>query len=340
LCVFGVVVGRVAAFVVREGSYQTGRNLLDSYEFYTGKDSEGSGGYVTYVDEEVGREGERGGSLYLGSKMMNESRASVRLEGLQRYSNGLFLLRLLHAPTGCGSWPAWWLTDESSWPASGEIDIFESVNSQTRAKTALHTTEGCEMKGAPRGEFTGEWDTAIGIPDKKTGLPRETSKLATNCYVYDPDQWLNQGCVVQSDTEGTVGPGFNEKGGGMYALEWDPGYGRIRTWAWKEGEIPEEVIDAYNGGDVDTDEWGLPYGLFPIGEDSDCPSGHFRNMRIVFNLAFCGTVAGNRFGLDCPAEKEKYGTCEKFVSNDSNVEEAYWLIEGMRVWQRQFVEHQ
>ena len=63
-------------------------------------------------------------------------------------------------------------------------------------------------------------------------------------------------------------------------------------------------------------------------------------MRIVFNLAFCGTVAGNRFGLDCPAEKEKYGTCEKFVSNDSNVEEAYWLIEGMRVWQRQFVEHQ
>ena len=132
------------------------------------------------------------------------------------------------------------------------------------------------MKDAPRGEFTGEWDTAIGIPDKKTGLPRETSKLATNCYVYDPDQWLNQGCVVQSDTEGTVGPGFNEKGGGMYALEWDPGYGRIRTWAWKEGEIPEEVIDAYNGGDVDTDEWGLPYGLFPIGEDSDCPSGHFR----------------------------------------------------------------
>ena len=37
------------------------------------------------MDEEVGRElgvvGERGGSLYLGSKMMNESRASVRLEG-------------------------------------------------------------------------------------------------------------------------------------------------------------------------------------------------------------------------------------------------------------------
>ena len=33
------------------------------------------------LHRELGVVGERGGSLYLGSKMMNESRASVRLEG-------------------------------------------------------------------------------------------------------------------------------------------------------------------------------------------------------------------------------------------------------------------
>ncbi|GMH65912.1 hypothetical protein TrLO_g8815 [Triparma laevis f. longispina] len=326
-------------------SYQTSENMLDDYEFYIGKDSAGSGGYVTYVSKSDGFDlniigTSPSGSLYLGSSLLNSSRTSIRLEGRTRYSNGLFLLKLEHAPTGCGVWPAWWLTDEGNWPEDGEIDIFESVNKQSKAKTALHTTEGCEMKDAPRGEFTGEWDTAVGIPDKKTGVPKETGKLATNCYVYDPDQWLNQGCVVESDTEGTIGTGFNDAGGGMYALEWDPGYGRIRTWAWKEEDIPTEVLDSYNGGeDVNTDDWGLPYGHFPIGEDSDCEASHFRNMRVVFNMAFCGTVAGNRFGLDCPKEKEKYGTCEKYVSEDENVEEAYWLIEGMRVWQRKFVEH-
>lgn len=112
---------------------------------------------------------------------------------------------------------------------------------------------------------------------------------------------------MESDTEGTIGTGFNDAGGGMYALEWDPGYGRIRTWAWKEEDIPTDVLDSYNGGeDVNTDDWGLPYGHFPIGEDSDCEASHFRNMRVVFNMAFCGTVAGNRWVLRSGAKRRYF----------------------------------
>lgn len=270
---------------------------------------------------------------------MNNSLASIRLEGRSRYSNGLFLLSLSHAPTGCGVWPAWWLTDEEAWPRNGEIDIFETVNRQSRAKTAMHSTKGCEVGAAPRDMFTGEWDTAYGIPDKKTGIPRKDGKDATNCYVYDPDQWLNQGCVAVSSDEDTVGPGFNEGGGGMFALEWDPGYGRVRSWAWRADNVPSAVLRSYETGRAgDTDDWGTPYGYFPIGDGTECPSGHFRNMHVVFNLAFCGTVAGNRFKLDCPQEAEEYGSCEAYVSDKRNVEEAYWLIDGMRVWQRRFVE--
>ena len=74
-------------------------------------------------------------------------------------------------PSGCGSWPAFWLTDEANWPVNGEIDIVEGVNFQDDAKTAMHTTKGCDMYDVPVGTMTGTWDSAIGIPDKKTVSP-------------------------------------------------------------------------------------------------------------------------------------------------------------------------
>lgn len=94
---------------------------------------------------------------------------SVRLEGKRRFNRGLFILDILHMPTGCGTWPAFWLTDENNWPLNGEIDILEGVNYQTTAKTALHTTQGCSHFNLPQGVATGGWDTAIGVPDAKTG---------------------------------------------------------------------------------------------------------------------------------------------------------------------------
>ena len=60
-------------------------------------------------------------------------------------------------PSGCGSWPAFWLTDEPAWPINGEIDILEGVNTQTDVKTAMHTTKGCKMDDVPVGVKTGYW---------------------------------------------------------------------------------------------------------------------------------------------------------------------------------------
>jgi beta-glucanase (GH16 family) len=39
-------------------------------------------------------------------------RKSIRLEGNRRFNRGLFIVDVRHMPTGCGSWPAFWLTDE------------------------------------------------------------------------------------------------------------------------------------------------------------------------------------------------------------------------------------
>ena len=95
-------------------------------------------------------------------------------------------------PAGCGVWPAFWLTDEDAWPMNGEIDIVEGINTQSVAKTALHTSESCSMYAhVPPYAKTGVWDSATGIPNTFTGvMDYETRVEADNCWVMAPHQWV------------------------------------------------------------------------------------------------------------------------------------------------------
>ena len=249
-------------------------------------------------------------------------------------------------PAGCGVWPAFWLTDEENWPVHGEIDIVEGVNYQSVAKTALHSTKGCSMYDIPLGTMTGGWDTAQGIPDSKTGIPDMTLRYAQNCFVYDPHQWLNQGCVAVDTTGGSLGQPLNEKGGGVFALEWDPINRHIRSWVFSpHSTVPDNLREAIRSANLPIEErimpnpelWPIPYGYFAVGEGTDCPSSHFRQMRLVFNTAFCGSVAGNRFHLDCPIQAQNFSTCNEWVqSNPDEMNEAYWKIGGVFVYEREW----
>ncbi len=215
--------------------------------------------------------------LYMMSAPTTEGpRASIRLEGKRRFNRGLFIIDLRHMPAGCGVWPAFWLTDEANWPVNGEIDIVEGVNYQNVAKTALHSTKTCLMDDVPMGVKSGTWDESVGIPDKKTGIPDMTLRYATDCFVYSPHQWLNQGCVAV-DLEGdTLGVPLNEKGGGVYVLEWDPVFGHIRSWVFSpHTKVPENLRETIStASEVDPELrvqpdpslWPLPYGYFAIGE--------------------------------------------------------------------------
>ena len=277
---------------------QEGMDFFSFYNFYEGKDSVGSNGYLDYVGEQRAMElgiinvtleqdpedvYETDSNVtaepfvYMGSAPTPEGpRESIRLEGKRRFHRGLFIIDLRHMPAGCGVWPAFWLTDEANWPVNGEIDIVEGVNYQSVAKTALHSTKGCAMDDVPVGVRTGDWDTAIGIPDRKTGIPDMTIRSATNCFVYDPHQWLNQGCVAVDVEGGTLGEPVNQKGGAVYALEWDPINRHMRTWVFTPHiKVPENlrkaIFTAKNPDESkrvapDPDKWPLPYGYFAIGE--------------------------------------------------------------------------
>jgi hypothetical protein len=215
--------------------------------------------------------------IYMGSAATKAGpRDSIRLEGKRRFNRGLFIIDVRHMPAGCGVWPAFWLTDEANWPVNGEIDIVEGVNYQSQAKTALHSTKGCIMDDIPAGVMTGGWDTAQGIPDKKTGIPDMTLRYAQNCFVYDPHQWLNQGCVAVDKQNGTLGIPLNNRGGGVYALEWDPAYRHMRTWVFTpHKKVPDNLRDAIRTAELpagqgrimpDPELWPLPYGYFAIGK--------------------------------------------------------------------------
>ena len=51
-------------------------------------------------------------------------RKSVRLESKNTFFGGLLIHDLDHMPTGCGSWPAYWLCGPN-WPNGGEIDVID-----------------------------------------------------------------------------------------------------------------------------------------------------------------------------------------------------------------------
>ena len=217
------------------------------------------------------------------------------------------------------------------------------------AKTALHTSDQCDMYAhVPSYAKTGDWEWITGIPDTFTGEPDfQTVKAADNCWVMGQHQWANEGCTAVHDRNDTIGAPVNDYGGGVYALEWDPENRYMKSWVFSP-DIPQNLQDSMDTAGLedatqrvtpDPLSWGLPYAYFAIGKDTGCSADHFKNMRLVFNLALCGNVAGNRFTRECLEMAEKFNvtnkngvhdpvlTCNAYIESDPEaLEEAYWKI--------------
>uniref|UniRef100_A0A7S1D1E6 GH16 domain-containing protein n=1 Tax=Cyclophora tenuis TaxID=216820 RepID=A0A7S1D1E6_CYCTE len=326
--------------------YQVGRHFFQHYNFFNGKDP--TFGYNTYVDQPEAQQahlynvsvpyGHTKEHVFMTTAPTAQGpRLSLRLEGKTLFSSGLFIIDLQHMPEGCGVWPAFWLTNEKHWPHWGEVDIIEGIDNQPMVKTALHTSRGCTVQDAPANKWTGVWDV--------TREPGQPIFNTTDCWNFAPHQWMNQGCVAVNRQDGTLGPGLNKQGGGVFAMEWAPENGYIRSWAFvPHSNVPQNLKDALktaannnNNNTVlpDPNQWPLPYAYFPIGKGTTCPSHHFHDMRIVFDTAFCGSVAGPLFPFSCQSEAMEYGWCENYVrSNPQAMDKAFWEFRGVYVYQR------
>ncbi|KAL2823169.1 concanavalin A-like lectin/glucanase domain-containing protein [Aspergillus cavernicola] len=292
-----------AAYVLQDD--YTLATFFDMFTFFT--DSDPTNGHVDYVDRATAQSGgliSTGSSVYMGADHTNiasAGRQSVRLSSANSYHHGLFIIDLNHIPTGCGTWPAFWILGPD-WPNGGEIDIIENVNTATNNLMTLHTGDGCTIDSTG---FSG-------------------SALTTNCYIQAPGQSNNAGCGIQAPTSDSYGAGFNSIGGGIYATEWTGN--AISIWFFPRSSIPSDIT----AGTPNPSSWGTPTARFAGNCDIE---SHFTNMQIIFDITFCGDWAGSVWGSGSCAS---LGSCQDYVSNNpSAFEQAYWEINSLRVYQDQ-----
>ncbi|KAL5338546.1 concanavalin A-like lectin/glucanase domain-containing protein [Aspergillus crustosus] len=280
--------------------------FFDKFNFFT--DSDPTHGHVDYIDRGAAESAgliSTGSSVHMGVDTTNlapNGRQSVRLESTASYNKGLFIIDLGHMPQGCGVWPAFWLLGPS-WPDSGEIDIIENVNSATTNHMTLHTSDGCSLD--PSAGYTG-------------------TTLTSNCFVNAPNQDTNAGCGIQApDGSNSYGAPFNDASGGVYATEWTSA--GISVWFFPRSGVPGDI----GSGSPTPGNWGAPTARF---SSSNCDiDAHFVDLRIIFDITFCGDWAGNVWGSDGTCSP--LGTCVDYVSNNpGQFGEAFWDINSLRVY--------
>ncbi|KZZ89267.1 endo-1,3(4)-beta-glucanase [Ascosphaera apis ARSEF 7405] len=295
--------------------------LLDNYEPSTYADNftvfngaDPSGGYVQYIDAETayneGMLGIKDNAIYIGVDHQNivtdgPGRRSVRLHSKGSYSSGLFIADIGHMPENvCGTWPAFWMTG-ANWPGDGEIDIIEGVNTQDNLEMALHLGSTCKVDRNQ--DMTGTMKT-------------------TDCFVYSPDQPGNQGCVVDGPHGVGYGTNFNQAGGAVLATEITKD--AVSIWYFPRSQIPAELSNGVSI--IDTSKWGKPMSRFSGGCNFE---EKIRDQTFIFNTAFCGDWAKNRWQESGCAAKAP--TCEEFVKNNPEAfANVYWSINWMKVFQQ------
>jgi len=305
-------------------SYVSG-DFFSKWTFWSASDP--AKGFVEYVDFSAALEADlisaASDRVYIGAdmkaKVAGTGRPSIRIQSKATYNQGLFIVRLDHLPTGCGVWPALWMYGEDEnhlWPHWGEYDIIEGVHNANQTMTTLHTGPHCNQSRVREGkDFAGRWKQGLGVP-------------ADNCDVHAPSQWRNQGCSQQGP-DASMGESFNAGGGGTYAAEWDPGAGHFRTWFWPRGSEPVDLIE----GRPSPDSWHMPYSYFSLDPDT-CEPRHFTNMRLVFDISFCGDLGDPTFADSCGATHRNM-TCQEFVAfHPEAMQQAYWSIRSLDVYLR------
>jgi hypothetical protein len=213
----------------------------------------------------------------------SDGRNAIRLASKKVWrEGGLFSIDFSHMPSGCGTWPAFWMVaspcgvhGQCSWPIGGEVDIIEGANLNTEILTSLHTKPGCRM------------EPQCALYPNMTGAFRGE----TNC---DAALDGNPGCGV-SGPENSYGEPLNARGGAVIVTEWREE--KISVWFFEHGQEPADL----KSDSPKPETWSTPYAAFPL--QANCAGTHFEDMQLVFDTTFCGGLAGNTYAATCADEE-------------------------------------
>ncbi|EMD31371.1 glycoside hydrolase family 16 protein [Gelatoporia subvermispora B] len=290
-----------------------GSAFLDNFEWETIDD--GDGGRTEYVEQS---EALSSNLTYANNNTFimrvddttqltnssEEGRKSIRIKSKDQYTTHLMIADINHLPVGCATWPALWEVDDDVGVQNGEFDIMEGVNGQTPGYTTLHTNSTCT------------------VPSNRTQLGNATFN---DCQSTAVQEGGDNGCAVASIYASSFGPVFNSNGGGWYVAERTEEDFSVWFWARNDSTVPDEVK---NGDDsLSTANWSTPLAYFPASSSCNFDT-NFKSLNIIFDIALCGSWAGNQFSESgCP------GNCIDYVnSNASAFSDAYWDIASLKIY--------
>lgn len=238
---------------------------------------------------------------------------SVRIESTKRWRHGLVVGKFGHFPApSCGVWPAFWTLGDGSevglgWPQAGEINIYESWNTEPFNRPALHIGNKAQF-----GElFLDE---------------NEYSILRNDCDNEEDNN--NTGCVVKDE-----GDPYGSAEGGVYALQFEED--KIAIWRWTHADAPVDL----NTEHPDPSTWGKP--SFSTPANADNLANQFQQQQIILNLDLCGGAPeatwndGYGVGPSCK-ESTGFDTCVEYIQSltagDTSLSEAFFKLHGISVW--------
>lgn len=273
LSVLSLLSSAAAQLYVNPDIYDSS-NFFSRFTFATADDP--THGYVDYQSQ---AQAQAAGLISTGSSSVRfgadgtniasgRGRKSVRLEGLTRYTHGLFVADIAHMPqSACGAWPSFW-TLGPNWPTNGEIDLLEQVNFENTNKMSLHTGGGSQ----------GSCDI------QNPGSQDNGTFLAPGCAVYDGNgNYANpSGCSINSAQGNSFGDGFNARGGGVVVMQWTSA--AIKVWNFARNNIPPSLQSASSSPNIC--EFGRPDALF-VGNGCDFDA-NFASQQLMFTNTFCG----------------------------------------------------
>ncbi|GAA6049091.1 hypothetical protein NBRC10513_003245 [Rhodotorula toruloides] len=229
-------------------------------------------------------------------------RNSIRIDSKDAVKiNSLIVADILHMPTGCATWPAWW-SNGPNWPAGGEIDIVEQVHEATVNQYTLHVNDsGCKRASSP--DITG---TAVAAND--------------DCNAHNKG---NTGCSYSETASNSYGAPFNKAGGGVFATLFSSD--AISVWFWSHGgtDLPKNIAS----GAPDMSTWGKPSATWP---KSSCDIGkYFQDQTLIFDTTLCGDWAGAVWPSECSS---KAPTCADYVADPTHFNDAWWEVASIKVY--------
>ncbi|KIM84668.1 glycoside hydrolase family 16 protein [Piloderma croceum F 1598] len=297
-----------------------GSSFFDGWDFFTGSDP--THGDAIFINQSTANSLNLAQINGQGNAVMAVettpqvagTRQSVRITTQSQFNGGLFIMDAVHMPTGCATWPAFW-TNGPNWPTNGEIDIIEGVNNYTNNQATIHTNPGCSLASSS--------SSALAITGTVVG--------GTDCSAADSG---NQGCGMRSPANNSFGTGFNDIGGGVYAMQWDDS--GIAVFFFPRGSVPSDI----NAGSPDPSGWGTPMARWPAASCN--PFQFFKQHSVIFDITLCGDWAGSVWSSSgIPGQEQScaqltgFSTCDAFAqANGASFSEAYWEVSSVKIYQQ------